>query len=340
MKGKCLAAAFLAGVTVLAAQPATVRGTSMDGWVKQPDSGWYYIQNAKKVSGWQKIDGSWYYFSQKGIMQKGWQKLDGSWYLLSGTGAMRTGWSRWNNDWYYFSDSGVMQTSWRKVGGKWYFMDSSGKMKTGYIHDGKSWCYLDASGAWAPSYTGAEILPNGRKLTIENDKAYVDGILIVNKKYPLPPSHAPGGLTAETQAAFAEMKQAAAKDGINLYVVSGYRNYNYQVGLYHNYVKRDGKAAADRYSARPGHSEHQSGLCFDLNYAGDAFTGTPEAKWLEKNAHRYGFIVRFPKGKEKETGYQYESWHMRYIGKQAAAEVYESGLCLEEYLGVESYYLK
>lgn len=120
--------------------------------------------------------------------------------------------------------------------------------------------------------------------------------------------------------------------------MSGYRSYPTQVQLYNRYVARDGKKAADKYSARPGYSEHQTGLTFDVGgvnsdknlYA--SFGKTKEGQWIAKNAHKYGFIVRYPKGKEKVTGYQYEPWHLRYLGKGTATKVYQSGKTLEEYV--------
>ena len=251
---------------------------------------------------------------------------------------MQTGWQRQQDAWYFLDSSGAMRTGWVKDGGKWYFLDASGAMLTGFVHDGKGWYYLEDSGAWVEGYTDAEVTSGGRKLRIVNGVAYVDGILVANKKYPLPRDYAPGQLTSEVQEALAVMQQAAAKDGLNLYVVSGYRSYDYQAQLYQNYCNRDGQAAADRYSARPGYSEHQTGLAFDLNSTSNSFAGTAEAKWLAAHAHEYGFIIRYPKGKESVTGYQYEPWHLRYLGTETAEAVYDSGLCLEEYLGISSYY--
>jgi hypothetical protein len=166
---------------------------------------------------------------------------------------------------------------------------------------------------------------------------YIQGILVVNKSYPLPSTYNPG-LNGEAMAAFEVMKKAAANDGINLFVVSGFRSYSHQATLYKNYVARSGQAEADRYSARPGHSEHQTGLALDLNSASSSFAGTKEAIWLANNSYRFGFIVRYPEGKEAITGYMYEPWHMRYLGIENATKVYNSGLCLEEYLKIDSKY--
>ena len=174
------------------------------------------------------------------------------------------------------------------------------------------------------------------KQIVEN-ATYIDGILIANKTYPLPETFNPG-VNAVAKAALDEMFAAAKNDGITLKVVSGFRSYSTQKTLYGNYVKRDGQAAADRYSARAGHSEHQTGLAFDLNSTKDSFADTKEGKWIAQNAHKYGFIVRYPKDKEEITGYMYEPWHVRYLGKDIAPKVFDSGLCLEEYLGITSVY--
>ncbi|MFI3260865.1 MAG: D-alanyl-D-alanine carboxypeptidase family protein [bacterium] len=160
---------------------------------------------------------------------------------------------------------------------------------------------------------------------------YIDGILIVNKTYALPSTYAPG-LSSALSSAFSTMKTAASKENLSLVITSGYRSYTLQDSIYNNYVKRDGQEEADTYSARPGHSEHQSGLGIDVaNY-------TNEWDWLAKNAHKYGFIVRYPEGKEHITGYMYEPWHLRYLGVDVATKVYNSGLCLEEYLNITSVY--
>lgn len=175
------------------------------------------------------------------------------------------------------------------------------------------------------------------KVIPDSECTYIDGILIANKTYPLPQSYAPGWDTVASEQ-LQVMFNAAKNDGISLYVKSGYRSYIDQKIIYNGYVQRDGKEAADTYSARPGHSEHQTGLAFDLNSTALSFADTPEAKWIAENSYKYGFIVRYPKDKESITGYIYEPWHVRYLGIEKATEVYESGLCLEEFLGITSVY--
>lgn len=173
--------------------------------------------------------------------------------------------------------------------------------------------------------------------TSEPGLTYIDGILIVNKTYALPSDYAPG-IDSFAQAAFDKMQADAAALGLNIYISSAYRSYDYQAGLYERYVAESGQAEADRFSARPGHSEHQTGLAFDLNTITDAFKDTNEGKWVAENCHKYGFIIRYPEDKESITGYKYEPWHIRYLGTDIASSVYESGLCLEEYLSITSEY--
>jgi D-alanyl-D-alanine carboxypeptidase len=168
---------------------------------------------------------------------------------------------------------------------------------------------------------------------------YVNGILIANKTYALPADYSPGEQSIARNA-FNDMQTAAKADNVKLWIKSGFRSYSYQKQLYDNYVSRDGKEKADTYSARPGHSEHQTGLAFDINTASssDNFQNTKEGKWLAKNAHKFGFILRYQEGKMDITGYKYEPWHFRYVGSDVAAAVYSSGKTLEEYLGITSAY--
>ena len=161
--------------------------------------------------------------------------------------------------------------------------------------------------------------------------------IIVNKKHALPSTYAPGEdpKAGQQVRALIHRMQELGYPISDSY--SGYRSYDYQTELYNNYVAREGQAAADTYSARPGYSEHQTGLAFDiLDSHGNLLDG-PEYSdaihWLHTHAHEYGFIVRFQPGKEAITGYQPEAWHLRYVGDKATA-IYQSGLSLEEYFGV------
>lgn len=134
--------------------------------------------------------------------------------------------------------------------------------------------------------------------------------------------------------AFEKLAKDAKKEDLSIIAMSTYRSYNYQVNLYNRYVKEDGKEAADTYSGRPGFSEHQSGLAVDVYNGKEDYTNfenTKEFKWMQENAHKYGFILRFPEDKTKQTGYEYESWHYRYVGIKTATYIHKHNLSFEEY---------
>lgn len=194
---------------------------------------------------------------------------------------------------------------------------------------------------------------NSEQIIVENPEA-ID--VLVNRINNIPDTYVPEDLVTLTEVPtvltnpevnqlrlpaydalkllFAGAKQA----GFELLARSGYRSYNTQVALYSSYVNNHGQEAADTFSAKPGQSEHQTGLSMDItsesmNYQlSEQFGDTDEGKWVSENAHKYGFIIRYPKGKENVTGYMYEPWHIRYLGVELATEVYESNLTLEEYL--------
>lgn len=131
-----------------------------------------------------------------------------------------------------------------------------------------------------------------------------------------------------------ELVNAAKEEGIILLGNSGYRSYKSQEDTYTGRVKAEGVKTAGAYVAKPGFSEHQTGLCIDITNEGRYFVkGTKEADWLEENCYRFGFIIRYPYGKKNITGIEYEPWHIRYVGKEAAKYIYDNGITLEEYLG-------
>ncbi len=170
---------------------------------------------------------------------------------------------------------------------------------------------------------------------------YVPSDLVV----PNVPLRVPGNSSMQVRAVTARALEKLIADAkaqnLKLELSSGYRSYSFQVSLYNSYVQSDGKAAADRASARPGHSEHQTGLAADLDDMAHAchlkacFGDTPEGKWIAANAYKYGFIIRYPEGKESITGYEYEPWHLRYIGIPAATQMHDTDVqTLEEFFNV------
>lgn len=181
--------------------------------------------------------------------------------------------------------------------------------------------------------------------------------VVVNKKNSIPTSFAPDltvpdvrlrlaaseqqmQISKTIEPAIEEMFAAAKAEGITLVFGSGYRSATLQKQFYDSYVARSGQAAADTYSARPGHSEHQTGLALDVTGSSGTchleicWKDTPEGKWLATNAYKYGFIIRYQEGKESITGYQYEPWHIRFVGKELSAQINQTNQTLEEFFEI------
>lgn len=185
--------------------------------------------------------------------------------------------------------------------------------------------------------------------------------VLVNKQFGLPMDYKPADLVddpnlpfifsgkdekrllrKEAAEALEKLFSAAKKDNIFLAGVSAYRSAQTQQGLFNSYVQIQGEAEARKYSAVPGYSEHQTGLAIDVSGSSGAcavencFGDTPEAKWLADHSHEYGFIIRYPQGKESITGYAYEPWHLRYVGQAIAKKIHDQGITLEEYVNLNS----
>ena len=188
-----------------------------------------------------------------------------------------------------------------------------------------------------PYYTNTKPSENlNTNLILVNKYNYLTEDYIPNNLEAIDASYARSGmqLVSEAKDAFETLSKAAKEDGMNIIAMSSYRSYDYQVTLYNNYVETDGQEAADTYSARAGYSEHQTGLAVDvynLDLPYTSFKETEEFNWMQENAYKYGFILRFPEDKVNITGYQYESWHYRYVGTEAAKYIKENNLTLEEY---------
>lgn len=221
-------------------------------------------------------------------------------------------------------------------------------------HESASADEQEAVPAWAAGNLPSETVETVGSIAVVTNPASVH--VLVNKERNLPSDYVPDDLVVpdvpfsfsgdspkkqmrkEAAEALEKLVAAARQDDITLKAVSGYRSYNTQKALFDSYAEKDGIEAANRYSAHPGQSEHQTGLTMDIsgasvNYALTTELGkTKEGIWLAEHAADYGFIIRYPEGKEHITGYMYEPWHIRYIGVDAAKAVVESGLTLEEYL--------
>lgn len=165
---------------------------------------------------------------------------------------------------------------------------------------------------------------------------YINGILLVNKDYGLPPTFGNGD-DPTALAKLQQLQRDAQAQGINISnSYSGYRSYQYQTNLYNNYVNQHGEEAANTFSAKPGFSEHQTGLTFDLkDFNGQLVEDPITSQWIKDNCAKYGFILRYPEGKEDITGYIYEPWHLRYVGEEVANQIMNNNITLEQYLGVK-----
>lgn len=174
-------------------------------------------------------------------------------------------------------------------------------------------------------------------------------LMLVNKKHKIGKNYEPDDLerftvrtakgaceeeshvSAKIMPYLEKLFKAADNDGITLYALSGYRSYTSQQNLYDYYLSKEGIRARNTVSL-PGESEHQTGLALDLTNSRRNFTGSSEADWIAANCYKYGFILRYPKDKINITGYSYEAWHIRYVGKEVAKEIHDKKITLEEYL--------
>ena len=337
-------------------------GAMHKGWLK--DGGrWYYLNAGGDMAvGWKKVDGKWYYFNAGGSMVTGWKKIDGYWYYFNAGGDMRKGWLKSGDDWYYLKSSGIMAADEIASGNlfdKWGIWICAVTSTNEQLAEFKNAAYfipknLDRYVAYRNNNAKKTVDEAVQTVNANIDREFYTGIqatdmskgylIICNKYYQLSSSYVPelstlgsgygsGSMEPTAAKAFRSMVDAAKKDGITLKSVSPYRSYATQNSLYNGYVSRSGRAQADTYSARPGHSEHQTGLAVDINCASTNanFQNTKEYAWLIKNCYKYGFILRYPEGKQYLTGYIYEPWHYRYVGVETATKVTQLGITYEEY---------
>lgn len=191
-----------------------------------------------------------------------------------------------------------------------------------------------------PYEEAKEITDKNNPLVLVNKYNYLGETFIpqnletINREYALNNMK----LVNYAREAFEKMAKAAKEENLNIIAMSTYRSFSYQVDLYNKYKKNDGQEAADKYSGRPGFSEHQSGLAVDVYNGKENYTNfekTKEFTWMKEHANEYGFIIRFPEGKENETGYKYESWHYRYVGIEIATHIKNNNISFEEYIATK-----
>ena len=186
---------------------------------------------------------------------------------------------------------------------------------------------ISVSKEYTPLLNSISILVN-KSISLPDD--YIpDDLVRINSKYADRDLY----LVKEANTNLEKMLDEAKSNNLDIRVISAYRSYDYQKTLYNRYYEKDG-TLADTYSAKPGHSEHQTGLCIDIDNRKtdyEHFSSTEEYKWMIDNSYKYGFILRYPKNKESITGYQYESWHYRYVGKEIATYIHKHNITFDEY---------
>ena len=239
----------------------------------------------------------------------------------------RIGWVEENGKWYYYGDDGVMLTGWLDQEYDRYYLQSDGSMAIGKVEIDGNTCYFGPDGVQILLVNPWNFLPEGYEAeTVDiNGWQYVD---------------------IRCYDALMQMLDDCRAAGLSPHVASAYRTHGDQIYLYNNKIQRlidqgyseeEAKVLAGTVVAVPGTSEHELGLALDLvdnSYRNldEAQENTAVQKWLMENSWKYGFILRYPSNKSEITGIIYEPWHYRYVGIPAAKEIYESGLCLEEYL--------
>ena len=326
---------------------------------------YYFTEDGAKVSGWVDVDGRLYYLRQGGSLVTGWLSLEGQRYYLTETGAatgifrikdsaylfdhqgrLTSGWVELAEGRAYGDANGHPVTGWQEIGDQKYYFREDHLLQTGWAEiDGFTYCFHEDGTPFRGITPEGEFASNGQLVTLVNPWHYLPDDYTVELT----------SISAEHQIAtvayqdFQEMIRDCTNAGHQPAVCSAYRTQEYQQGLFDKkveklliasgftYTQEEARTIAAQSVAIPGTSEHQLGLALDIvdnrNWSLDETQAQmPTQKWLMENSWRYGWILRYPNEKSQITGIIYEPWHYRYVGREVAAEIYKSGLCLEEYL--------
>lgn len=330
-------------------------GAVHTGWLEEGDHRYYISSDGTPYTGWLEDAGERFYFDENGKMAaNGWLELQDGTYLLDDRGNPRTGWVVVEGLRYYLYEDGTLNSNWQdtpqgltylKEGQRhtgWlevpegkFFFDKDGYSVTKWIIDNNRRCYLYEDGTLATGFVeidGVEryFLPDG------------EYIVVCNRQNPVPEDYennlVPVGefqIDASCADALEKMFQAAKKAGYSVKINDAYRSREYQQEIWDKrkaqYIKEgmtpeEADAEVGRQVSVPGTSEHQTGLAVDIGSTKDGHL------WLAEHSWEYGFILRYPDGKKEITGIEFEPWHFRYVGKTLAKKIFDSGLCLEEYI--------
>ena len=302
-------------------------GTLATGWRMLEDKRCYLDENGQLATGWVSVHGQTCYFGSDGAPATGWAEIDGQTYYLNVNGVPTTGWAEIDGIQRYFAENGTLYTGWLTNSGKQYYFLEDGTPAVGEIElDGQKY-HFNPHGVRVVLVNPWNPLPEDLKL----DLVQVDETHQIDR---------------ECYEALTAMLSDCVAAGHDPELRSAYRTMDYQIMLHENkvnyyldrgYSEEKARKYAAQVVAAPGTSEHQLGLALDLvdsdyPHLEEAQENTDTQKWLMANSWRYGFILRYPNEKSDITGIIYEPWHYRYVGKEIAKEIYESGLCLEEYL--------
>lgn len=336
-----------------------IDGKACFGWQDTAQGRCYLPLDGTVYQGWQELDGNRYFFNADGFLMYGWLSHENEYYFLDDQGIMQTGWLNLNAGTYYLDDSGRLKTGWLTLEDGRYFMGTDGILDTGWVDVGGSRFYLGDDGrmrtGWLDQNGALYYLGNDGAMSV--GKVEIDGtncfftsqgkyVLLVNRENPVPEGYEPDLVDYEgfkidqsCQEPLERLLAACADAGQEYTLVSAYRNAEEQQALWdarrdalmeeereEPYTEEELQAILSQELAAPGCSEHELGLAVDLE-------GTDELYgWLQENAWEYGFIIRYPAGKDTYTGYAEAPGHLRYVGTELAQELQEKGLTLEEYM--------
>lgn len=338
----------------------TFAGMDLSVYAKGNKRGSDYSCQLDDSIGNEWINGKWY--NADGTQTYGavgaWKSDSYGWWFQDSSGWYpKSKWQKINSKYYYFNSNGYMDYN-EYRDGCWLGSDGAWLEK----HSGGHWC-RDSKGSWYVDNTGWH--PVSQYLWIDGIKywfdsaGYVDeekwALILVNKSHPVPDNYSVNLTTlsngkrvdSRIYPALQEMFSAARSSGLDMFVREGYRTRAEQQSIMTNriqqylsqgYTYSQAEAMAKQYVAVPGTSEHELGICVDINANENVSSDEAVYSWLDSNAYKYGFIKRYPQNKSHITGINYEPWHYRYVGKKAAAEMKELGMCLEEYLTYLSSY--
>jgi len=310
-------------------------GTVHTGWLETAEGRFFLGRDGGVDIGWQEIDGSRYYFAEDGTMQTGWLETAEGLTYLAESGAVSYGWVDTDRGRCYIGDDGLIHTGWLEEDGKRYFLSEEGLLHTGWLELDNERYYFHEDGRMAVG----EVMIDGEARYFTSAGKY---FVLVNPWHKVPDDYETElvdfdgyQIAAVCRDDLKELRDAVLEAGLTFNLTSAYRSYSYQTTLFQRKVDKlmgQGYSYSAAYSetsrsiAIPGTSEHQLGLAVDVK------SGQSVYDWLAQHSWEYGFIVRYPTGQTALTGIYYEPWHLRYVGKELAAELFTSDLCVEAYM--------